>query len=176
MTRTAGGLRANVRSRSTNLPTLHSTGKTDRLKGTRGCSSRIHLAIEPGDELAIVPTRRMPATEATANAAHANPTRSGAYQALPATSTRAPRTYRRTASDAATPRDWNIICWRSFIPSGFFMIFLWRYNSMAFTPPDSSAAALKCISLAMHPLRQCSFKMRARGHQRGGHEHAGCIY
>ena len=118
-----------------------------------------------------------PATEATANAAHANPTRSGAYQALPATSTRAPRTYRRTASDAATPRDWNIICWRSFIPSGFFMIFLWRYNSMAFAPPEApGAAALKCISLAMHPLRQCSFKMRARGHQRGGHDHAGCIY
>jgi hypothetical protein len=35
-----------------------------------------------------------------------------------------PRIYGRTDGDAATPRKWNIICWRSFNPLGFFMIFL----------------------------------------------------
>jgi hypothetical protein len=57
------------------------------------------------------------------------------------------------------PRAWNIICWRSFIPSGFFMIFLWRYNSMAFAPADSRGGRVKCISLTMHPLTRYSFKV-----------------
>lgn len=130
------------------------------------------------DKPAIVPTGCIACKRADCDVPMARTSaRSGASHAPHRRrQTRAPRTSGSTARNAATPRPWNMICWRSFMPVGFFMIFLWRYNSMAFAPTDSRGGRVKCISLTMHPPTRCSFKVRARGHERGGHDHAGCIY